>query len=307
MDWEQLREKTLGEVGTALASEGIGVAGGFLGAAFVGRQVENILVKTPVTEASSATEKIVAWVANNAPKVGLWYLLRDYAVHPGEEVTPTKEIASDARKAMSGSLVFDTVLRLANHGVNPATVNLWGYQIMTGNEKQAPQADVQRLIQENSALRAELNKALQRLAAPAPTPAIAPVHAHQPQAPVHVSVHPQQPVRTAAVPRAAPAPAQAPAPVVRYQPVQAATPAPRAVAPAPVVRYQPVQTQQPPAVYDREKEYGFMQPPAVEERERRYGFMQYETTPPAVQERQRKYGFASMSEEKDIAKVFGML
>jgi len=341
MDWEQLREKTLGEVGTALVTEGAGVAGGFVGAAFIGRQIQNMIKPDPLTGGfASITDAAMAWAGNNVPKLAIWYLTRGYAIEPGEAVTPTKEAISDARKAFAGSVVFDTLMRLANGGANPATASLYGWQVLGSGQsaeiQKSAQADVQRLIQENSALRTELNKALQRLAT---QPVAPPAPLAQP------SIVYQQPVIHPA------APAPAPAPVVNVHPVaQAPAPAPvvnvQPQAPPPVVRYTPVtpyghvppygtpippysasqaqrpvvQVQQrppvvraeeivaqptPPAVQEREKRFAFMQPyppPDVQQREKQYGFMQ----PPDVQARQKKFSFMA-GEEKDIASAFGML
>lgn len=265
-----LREKTLGEVASTLATEGIGVGAGFIGASTVGRRIEDYLMgATPVIPTSSLTDKVKGWAYNNVPKILGWYLLRNYAsVAPGEPMTSGKEILVDAKKAIAGSVAFDTILRLVNSGVpvhDPSSYKLLGGQDTGANKTLAPapspapaqanlQTDIQKLIQENSALRTELNKALQRLAsAPAPV-----VQAQTPVAQVPMPV------------------AQAP-PVVRYQPVAPTQPA-------------PVRVQQPemPAYYP-------------EIRERKYGFME---TPPAVAERERKYGFAT--NEGDIASMFGM-
>jgi hypothetical protein len=267
MDWEQLREKSLGEVGTALASEGIGVTGGFLAAGFVGRQIQNRIKSDD--SIVTTTDKLMAWGANNVPKIAMWYLIRKYApVEPGEVLTPVKEATVDAKKAVAGSIIFDTLVRLSNGGKNTGSVSIFGYQLLSGSpeQKSASSADTQRLIQENSALRAELNKALQRLATPAvPPTAPAPVQA----APV---AQPQQIVQ------------QAP-PVIRYQPVTPPVPAP---APAPVHKAEMTEEMA----------------PIPQERQKRYGFMNYEQAP--VQERQTKYGFMK-GEEKDIASMFGML
>lgn len=279
MDWEQLRERTLGEVGTALVSEGLGVTGGFIGAAIVGRQIQNRVKSDDAVLADpTASNKVMAWSANNVPKLAMWYLLKRYAdVEPGEALTPMKEATVDAKKAISGSIIYDTIIRLANGGTNPGDVKLWGYQIMSGGPQksvQSSQADTQRLIQENSALRAELNKALQRLATPAV--AQAPVVRTSPAPVVNVSPTPQ-------IVQQAP-------PVVRYQP---ATP--------PIVSYSA-----PPVAPVRQATAQPI-PPAVSERERKYGFMQSDQTPPGVQERERKFGFMRAGEEGNVASMFGML
>jgi len=309
MDWEQLREKTLGEVGTSLVAEGAGVTAGFIGAAIVGRQIQN-RVKSD-DSIVSGTDKIMAWSANNLPKVAMWYLLRKYAtVEPGEALTPMKEATVDAKKAISGSIIYDTIIRLANGGRNPGDVKLWGYQVMSPEPQKSVQssssADIQRLIQENSALRAELNKALQRLATP-PLPAPAPVAQPTPQ----VAAPP--PVQTAPMVQARPPHIvqQAPPPVIRYQPVTppvvsytpAPQPAPVQRAAAPIVQVE----QRPPMVRAEEVSAQPQGSPAISDRERKYGFMQFEQTPPEIQERERKFGFMKSGGEKEIASMFGML
>lgn len=285
MDWEQLRERTLGEVGTSLVAEGAGVTGGFLLAGFVGRQIQDrVKSDTAITADPTATNKIMAWTANNVPKLAIWYLLKRYAtVEPGEVLTPMKEATVDAKKAVAGSIIFDTLVRLSKNGTNPAEIDLFGYRLLSGSEPQksvqsSSQADIQRLIQENSALRAELNKALQRLA----TPAVA-QSAPQAIAPV-VQTQPSQVFQ------------QAPPPVIRYQPV---TP--------PIVSYTPAQQPVPVQRAVRAEEMVAQPvPPAVSERERKYGFMNFEQTPPAAQDRQNKFGFMKGG-EKDLASMFGML
>jgi len=280
MDWEQLREKTLGEVGTALVSEGAGVAGGFVGAAFIGRQIQNFI--KPDENVATFTDGAIAWLANNIPKIAIWYLSKGYALEPGEAVTPVKEAISDARKAFAGSVVFDTLMRLSNSGKNPATATVMGWQVLGPGKpaQKSVQADVQRLIQENSALRTELNKALQRLAS---QPAIQPA---------------PQPITTQ----------QVQAPVIRYTPATTA-PAPPPPPPVPVVRYTPIATtpttpttQQATPTTPTTQQTALPTPPDTAERERKYGFMQ----PAPVAERQKKYGFMG-KEEKDIATMFGML
>lgn len=298
MDWESLRERTLGEVANTLVTEGVGVGAGFIGASTVGRRFEDYLLTAaqkaeldplaPPTSASWSTI-IKAWAYNNIPKLGGWYLLRRYT--PDVAETRTQEMLIDAKKAVAGSIVFDTLLRTTNHG--KPVHDPGSYKLLGGSgepiRSAAPQADVQRLIQENSALRTELNKALQRLAAPTPAPQPVYVQAPAPvAAPVQVQAAPVRPspVVNVAPIQAAPAPA---APVVRYQP--AAASAPVAKAASPVVR---VEQQQPV-------------PPAIAERERRFAFMPTYNAPPEVSEREKKYGFAGKSSEKEIATMFGML
>lgn len=300
MDWEGLREKTLGEVANTLVAEGVGVGAGFIGASTIGRRVEDYMLPTGV-DGTSWTSILKGWAYNNAPKLALWYVIRRYV--PETPETRTQEMMMDAKKAIAGSVVFDTLLRTTNHGVpvhDPSGYKLLGGKGEPVRTAAAPQADTQRLIQENSALRTELNKALQRLAAPTPAQT-AYVQAPQVQAPQvqPVQVQVQQPPVNVQV--QAPA-SRAPAPVVRYQP---------APAPAPVVRIE--QQQQQPA-RERQQKFSFMQneqlgpqAPAVSERQREFAFMPTYNAPPHVEERERKYGFAGKNSEKEIAAMFGML
>jgi len=289
MDWEGLRERTLGEVANTLVAEGVGVGAGFIGASTVGRRIEDYMLPAGV-DGASWSSIIKGWAYNNIPKLAGWYVIRKYT--PEVPETRTQEMMMDAKKAIAGSIVFDTLLRTTNHGMpvhDPGSYKLLGGKgepVRTA----APQADVQRLIQENSALRTELNKALQRLAAPAPAPQ--PVYVQAPQ-----------PVQAQPVQVQAPVQVRQAAPVVNIAPVQTA-PAPA----APVVRYQPapapVRQQAPPVVRVEQQQ---AVPPAIAERERRFAFMPTYNAPPDVHQREQKYGFAGKSSEKEIATMFGML
>lgn len=152
-------EKTLKEVGEALTGEGLGVAVGFAGASALGRIIQNMYyTDAQVAAAPSLTSYAKAWGGNNIPKLAVWYILRNRA---------TSELTIDAKKAVAGSVVFDTLMRGLNSGTNPASASIGGYQILgNGPVRSAAgnSGDVQRLIQENSGLRTELNKALQKLA-----------------------------------------------------------------------------------------------------------------------------------------------
>lgn len=308
MDWEGLREKTLGEVANTLVTEGVGVGAGFIGASTIGRRIEDYML-TPAQTAeldvtnpapASWTTIFKGWAYNNVPKLVGWYVIRKYV--PETPETRTQEVLADAKKAIAGSVVFDTLLRTTNHGKPVHDPS--GYKLLGGKGEPvrtaAPQADMQRLIQENSALRTELNKALQRLAAPAPAPqpvyvqapAPQPVYVQTPAQAPQVTVQSQPPVVNVAPPAA---------PVVRYQPAVPYDAAPPRRAPAPVRR---MEEQAPPIVRVEQQQ---PQPPAVSERERRFAFMPTYHAPPEVKQREQKYGFAGKSSEKEIAAMFGML
>ncbi len=146
------RDRDLATFAKEVTSDGIGIGGGFVVGGLVGRQVENMLIKTPVTDTSTLTQKLAAWGANNGAKFVLYYLAKHYDAN--------SPMTKEATKALAGSVVYDTILRLANNGVNMADVSIGGYRILgkTGD------VNVQKLVQENSILRTELNKALQKLA-----------------------------------------------------------------------------------------------------------------------------------------------
>jgi hypothetical protein len=158
VDYEALSKRTLGEVQEALTTSGVGVAGGLVLGGAIGRFVQNkVKSDADVTAAPTIGNYAMAWGGNNVPKLALWYLTRRYA---------SSELTIDGRKALMGSVVFDTLMRLLNKGINPASAYIGTYQVLGSSEPGqggAPAGDVQKLIQENSALRAELNKALERL------------------------------------------------------------------------------------------------------------------------------------------------
>lgn len=144
---------------TQAAEEGLGVAGGFIAGGILGRQFENLIVKVPVTAGDGLGKKLLAAAANNVPKIIGHSLMHKYDA--------TSEGGRDATKALMGSVAYDLLLRIANKGVNPASVELGGYRVL-GNGSGLDQNTSQRLIQENSILRTELNKAMQKLASGQP-------------------------------------------------------------------------------------------------------------------------------------------
>jgi hypothetical protein len=300
-----VRDMTLAETAQMGVAEGVGVAGGFVGAGILGRQVEN-LVKKNVTTSSSMSDKLMAGLGNNLPKVAVWYLLKQYGPEPkpGDMVS---EVAVDVKKSMMGSVFYDVMLRAANHGVNETRIKLGSVDILSGKPEpkgidvntynrqiaamrqeetrklqgesrkvQSVQGDLQKVVQENSYLRQQLNEALGRLANAAKPPvAIAPVV--------------QQPI-------ARPAPVQ----VVQQ--------------PAPIVRVTPVATPVVASPEDRRK-HGFMgepEPmqttPEAEERRRKFGSMPTYDAPPIIEERERRYGFmGKASKSEQVAAMYGML
>lgn len=161
MDFGTLGEKTLGQVATTLTAEGLGMGVGFLGAGFVGRNVQNLVKKDEAIV--SLTDKLLAWGSNNVLKIGIWYALRGYEtkVAPG---TVMEEITADAKKAVAGSVMLDTLMRLTHKGVNPMRLNLFGIDFLSGKEiASMDDGRKQRLLEENGQLRQLYNDAMKRL------------------------------------------------------------------------------------------------------------------------------------------------
>lgn len=183
MEFGRKFAETTGQVATTAVVEGGGVALGFLGAGATGKYFENTF-KKGVTRTSPLSDKIVAWAANVTPKVGVWYLLKKIGPKDPRVVKDLGELAIvDAKKASVASIVVDGLMRVSNGGAPGAGFKLFGIDMLTGEsgngnvqQVQQMQGNIQRVIQENSALRGQLNQALQRLAtAPAIPAAPAPV------------------------------------------------------------------------------------------------------------------------------------
>jgi len=176
MEYE-VASKKAGAFGVNAMVEGGAVTLGLLGAGFVGKQIEN-MVKKGVTKTSPMTDKLMAFVGNNAPKAALWYVTKEY-LEPKTTSTNDfgKMVASDARKGMMASIAFDTLMRASNDLAPVTFPKVFGIDVMTGNQGtpnqnngnvQQLQSNLQRMVQENSSLRGQLNQAMTKLAS-APT------------------------------------------------------------------------------------------------------------------------------------------
>lgn len=253
------RERDLKQFTKEVTSEGIGIGGGFIAGGLVGRQVENILVKEPVDEFSPISKKLLAWAANNGAKFALYWLAKRYDA--GSEIT------KEATKALAGSVVYDTVLRIANKGYNPAEVYLAGYRVLGANG--TTPANVQKLVQENSLLRTELNKALQRLAGVASD--------------VQIRQMPANPDKPGDFKYGA-------STMDPYERQRRYGSMPVGIDSMPI----------PPGMN------AMPTSPAVSERQRKYGSMPFEQ-PPDRSGRQRRYGFSAPTEENSMYEMFGML
>lgn len=141
----------VGDVGYRAAQEGIGVAAGFGVAGYTGYFFENKF-KPNVDAFSSTGDKLTALAVNNIPKVALWLGMRMKTPSTVKDMSDMMWV--DARKGVIGSVGLDVGLRLMNH-LAPPDLNL--------GRKVLGQKDAQRLIQENTALRENYNKALAKL------------------------------------------------------------------------------------------------------------------------------------------------
>lgn len=169
MEFGSLSKATVGEVATTAAKEGGSVIVGLLGAGILGKQIEKY-AKPGVVATSTITDKAIAWVANNAPKVGVWYLLK-------KEGTRLGGLEKDIEKGIVASVVLDTIVRAGNDFAPKSLLTIAGFDVLSGekvsnmtNTNPQLQAATQQLIQENSVLRGQLNQALGKLAS---TPAYA--------------------------------------------------------------------------------------------------------------------------------------
>ena len=171
MEFGKISKMSVGDVVTGTATEGGAVVAGLFGAGFLGKQVEN-MVKKGVTAASPTMDKLMAYAANNAPKLALYYIVRK----EGDKYL--KGLEKDVGKGALASVVLDTVVR-ANHSFAPYPIlDMFGYNFMvepSPNNTPQMQANMQKVLQENSSLRAQLNSALQRVASASPNVTVTPV------------------------------------------------------------------------------------------------------------------------------------
>lgn len=172
MRFGDVSKMTVGEVVQGTATEGGAVVAGLFGSGFIGKQIEN-MVKKDVTPDSGAMDKLMAYVANNAPKLMLYYLVRK------EGGAYLHGFEKDLGKGMLASVVLDTVVRANNKFAPTPLFTLFGYDMLTGsnvtNTSPQMQSNMQKVLQENSSLRQQLNSALQRMASSHPNVTVTPV------------------------------------------------------------------------------------------------------------------------------------
>ncbi len=104
-----------------MAKDAFEIGGSFIVNGFAGRYTENLL-KPDVTPISSTTDKIVAGAANNVPKIALYYILNSLKLR-------------GAAAAAMGSLGYDVLIRLTNHGVNPASIYMNQYRVLAPKDQ----------------------------------------------------------------------------------------------------------------------------------------------------------------------------
>lgn len=172
MTFETATQRSGQAVTTALVEGGAVIGGLFIGG-MVGKRVENAF-KKGVTTTSPIGDKVLAYAANNIPKGLAWYLIKEYGEDKGAnaQTDMAKAMMVDARKGLMASVALDTFGRATNK-MAPKAFKLWGVDIMGGESSQsgntqALTSNLQRMVQENSSLRGQLNQAMAKLAS-APT------------------------------------------------------------------------------------------------------------------------------------------
>ena len=179
MEFGKISKMSVGEVVTNTATEGGAVVAGLLGAGILGKQVEKNLGTAgskAVTVDSSMTDKLIGYGMNNIPKLALWYLVRK----EGGKMLGGYD--KDIGKGALSAVVLDTVIRATNKGAPRPILDLYGYSFMS-KDSVTPQMqqNMQKVLQENSSLRQQLNGALQRIASASPNVTVTPIRTAQPQ------------------------------------------------------------------------------------------------------------------------------
>lgn len=168
MEFGRTFSKRSGEAITTALVEGGGVALGLVASGTIGKMVEKT-VKKGVTKDSKTMDKIVAYFSNNLPKVGLYVILKKIGpIDPQSPGNMTELMLVDAKKATIASVALDSLIRIGNRGA-PGNLKVFNLDIL-GEDKivnvtdPGIQDNIQKLIQENSTLRSQLNQSLSKLA-----------------------------------------------------------------------------------------------------------------------------------------------
>ncbi len=139
--------KSFAMTGADLTVGALGVGTGLVAGKFIGKTVEDALV-TSVTEASTSTQKLTAYLANNLPKVASAFAIA-YAIEPKMPAGYISGIVSGIKYGLMGDVAIDSLARFTHKGV--PTVYL--------GKNPAADTRIQALLQENS----QLKLAIQRL------------------------------------------------------------------------------------------------------------------------------------------------
>lgn len=177
MEFGKYSKMSVGEVAKSAATEGGAVIAGLIGAGVLGKKIEKLVKPVAVTSASPMLDKAIAWAGNNVPKLGAYYLLRK----EGGKMLHGYEV--DMGKGVLGSVVLDTLIRFDNNYAPKPAVSLFGIEFLgdKANESVTPQMqqNMQKVLQENSSLRQQLNGAMQRIASASPNVIVTPMQSAQ--------------------------------------------------------------------------------------------------------------------------------
>ena len=172
--------KKVGDAVTTGLIEGGGVVVGLIGAGIAGKQLE-VLVKPNVTTVSPVMDKLLAWGSNNATKVALHWAIGKFAPKSGF----VGEVLHEAQKGAVASVALDSIVRLGNHGAPGTGLMIYGHNVMGDINKTAStqeisqlQANFQKVVQDNSTLRTQLNQAMGKLASATPNVSLTPYPDH---------------------------------------------------------------------------------------------------------------------------------
>ncbi len=164
-----IKKMSVEDAAKATLTEGGAVVGGLFVAGFAGKQLENI-VKKDVLPTSPLGDKLIALGANLVPKVAMYLILK------GQGERGLGGYGKDMGKGALASIVLDGVIRAGNDFAPKSVYSIKGYSVL-GEKLSAPQSQetTQKLLQENSSLRQQLNGALQRIASASPNVTVTPV------------------------------------------------------------------------------------------------------------------------------------
>ena len=157
MEFGKYGKITVGEVTKTAATEGGAIVAGMLGSGVLGKRIE-VMVKPGVVPDSPAMDKIIAWTGNNAPKLAAWYMVKK----EGEKFLGG--YGPDIGKGILASVALDSITRGANDFAPKDTLSIGGIALLGNQTENASSGNMQKVLQENSSLRNQLNGALQRVA-----------------------------------------------------------------------------------------------------------------------------------------------